>query len=344
MKKRIYKILGILFIITAILTMFILVWQFWPTKTIWFDNKENTQNDSSFTKPAFIDKMTGLPSDNEEDLDPQAIIIMVDNFPASHPLSGLNDAKIVYEAPVEGGMTRFMAIFSKNQEVKKIGPVRSARPDYFDWAKEYGIPLYMHCGGSPEALKMLKIEKGMLNVDEFYNTLFFWRDKQRIAPHNLFTSSSLWIKAFEKYQKEPLTWQTFLFGQNQNTVPASEIKVVYSEGFFIFWKYNFENGFYERYVNNKKVEDNEGNVITAQTLIITKNQVKILDEVGRRSIHNIGSGEAFILSQGQMKKGSWKKSQAQYRTRFYDENEGELSVPPGKIWFMSVPENNEVTF
>ncbi len=338
MKK--YKILDVVFIITAISLALISAWQFWPAKTIWFEKGEEVAE--VFPKSKFVDKITGLPSDNENDLDPQIVSIMIDNHPAAYPLYGLNEAKIVYEAPVEGGMTRFMAIFAKHQEVSKIGPIRSARPDYFDWAKEYGSPLYMHCGGSPEALRLLKIEKEMINLDEFSNYSFFWRLNSKSAPHNLFTSSSLWLKAFEKYEKEPLMWQTFRFGQNKNDTIGEKIEVEYSKSFDVQWQYDAESKVYERYMNDKKTIDDNGNALSAQTIIITKNKVKILDEVGRREIHNIGSGQAYIFSQGRVVVGFWKKSKAEFRTRFYDENDEELAVPPGKIWFMSVPEEIEL--
>ncbi len=340
MEKRTYKILDLVFIFTAFLLTGFLFWQFWPSKISWLEQK--TQNEEQNLKFSFIDKMTGLTSNNAADLDPKAITIMIDNHPDAFPISGLNDAKIVYEAPVEGGMTRFMAIFSSAQEVLSVGPVRSARPDYFDWAKEYGVPLYLHCGGSPEALKMLKTERGLVDLNEFYNGQYFWRNSSRLTPHNLYTSSSLWQKAFEKFESADSSWLSFLFGKNNTTSIAENLEVKYTNNFSVAWKYDKIAGVYERFFNNEKFLGDKGEAVTAQTIIIVKNKVKILDEIGRRAIYNIGSNEAFIFAEGKVTTGTWKKSKAEYRTRFYDEAGEELSVPPGKIWFMSVPEENEV--
>ena len=99
---------------------------------------------------------------------------------------------------------------------------------------------------------------------------------------------------------------------------------------------------YERYFRGEKFLDDKNEVVFAQTVIVVKNKVKILDEIGRRAIYNIGTGDAYIFSGGKMVKGIWRKSKAEFRTRFYDENGTELSVPPGRIWFMSVPEEIEV--
>ncbi len=341
MKKRAYKILDLVFIFTSLILAGFLFWQFQGNKSSWVVKEKSVEEKNTISLP-YIDKLTGLPSNQEEDLEPIVMTIMIDNNPESYPQSGLNEAKIVYEAQVEGGMTRFMAIFAKHQQVEKVGPVRSARPDYFDWAKEYGLPLYVHCGGSPAALSLLKTERGLINFDEFYRSSYFWRVNSRYAPYNLYTSSSLWQKAWEDFGREAPVWQTFLFGQNITTTPASKIEVPYTKNFKVSWEYEPEKKAYERFVNNKKHLDDQEETTTASTLIITKNKVKILDDVGRRAISNIGSGEAYIFADGKMTKGIWKKAKPEFRTRFYDENGTELSVPPGKIWFMSVPEETEV--
>ncbi|OQX70960.1 hypothetical protein B6D52_03035, partial [Candidatus Parcubacteria bacterium 4484_255] len=65
------------------------------------------------------------------------IAIIIDNLSSSWPLFGLNKALVVYEAPVEADITRLLAIFSQDSLPQKIGPVRSARPYFADWAAEY---------------------------------------------------------------------------------------------------------------------------------------------------------------------------------------------------------------
>ena len=88
-------------------------------------------------------------SDGESEKYPVAV--MIDNKYEARPWSGLSYAGLVFEAPVEGGITRFLAVYSSSREIKKIGPVRSIRPYYLDWASGYGA-LMAHIGGSPAAL------------------------------------------------------------------------------------------------------------------------------------------------------------------------------------------------
>ena len=80
------------------------------------------------------------------------VAVMVDNHPGARPQSGLNQACLVFEAPVEGGITRFMAVYGHGQEVPKIGPVRSIRPYFVRLAKSLGAVL-AHCGGSYRGLR-----------------------------------------------------------------------------------------------------------------------------------------------------------------------------------------------
>jgi hypothetical protein len=100
---------------------------------------------------------------------------MIDNSVFARPPSALSRAGLVYEAEVEGNATRLMAIFSSGKDLNEIGPVRSARPYFIEWAKEFGAP-YVHCGGSPEALAILA-KGGIIDINEFYGGAYFWRDE-----------------------------------------------------------------------------------------------------------------------------------------------------------------------
>ncbi len=92
--------------------------------------------------------------------------VMIDNFSTARPQFGLSAASLVYEAPAEGGVTRYLAFFSPDSAPSEIGPVRSARAYFLNWAKELGAT-FVHVGGSPDALEAAKrIAKSDLN--EFF--------------------------------------------------------------------------------------------------------------------------------------------------------------------------------
>ena len=101
----------------------------------------------------FKNMLTGFCVNSKEDENIWPIALMVDNNPDAWPQFGISKADLVYSTLVEGGATRFMAIFTSKQ-LSKIGPVRSARPYYLTWAKGINA-LYGHSGGSAEAIQKI---------------------------------------------------------------------------------------------------------------------------------------------------------------------------------------------
>ena len=118
-----------------------------------------------------------------------------------------------------------MAIFLANQIVEKIGPVRSARAYYLDYLGEYGTPLYMHVGGSPEALELIKA-RGVNDLNEFYNGVYYWRAENRSAPHNVYTSSELWNKVIANQEKDNVEIDKWIGWKFNTSTPQTENNLV----------------------------------------------------------------------------------------------------------------------
>jgi hypothetical protein len=121
------------------------------------------------------------------------IAVMLDDHWGARPQSGLSQADVVYHAPAEGGIPRYMAIF-QTQTPESIGPIRSSRYYYVEWAEEWKA-LYVHCGGAPNALAYLAgINKTYVwNADEFKwggKSGYMWRVDTRIKPHNVYSSGA----------------------------------------------------------------------------------------------------------------------------------------------------------
>lgn len=116
------------------------------------------------------------------------IAVMIDNHTGAWPQAGLNDAYMVYEIIVEGGETRLMPVF-KGVDLEKIGPIRSSRHYFLDYALENDA-IYVHFGWSPQAEKDIsRLKVNNINgITE--STTSFWRVKDKAAPHNAVTSTS----------------------------------------------------------------------------------------------------------------------------------------------------------
>jgi len=292
--------------------------------------------------------LDGVCVESEDRMNPKLAMVMIDNHMDAHPQVGLSQARVVYEAPVEANFTRFLAIYPVDLEIKKVGPVRSARPYFLDWVSEYGNPMYLHCGGSVEALADMRIY-GTNDFDEMSRGWYFWRDNNRFAPHNLFTNSELWNEALADYEKNYVTdkYVGWKFGEIKScdTDCVNEIMVSFSSvAFESTWKYNSSTMQYERWQSGSLHRDENGVQIVADTVIIQKVNTTVLDGVGRLGMDTIGSGEAMVFVGGNVFEGEWKKDSRKARTKWFDSAGEEIGLQSGKIWVEVANERADVEF
>ncbi len=298
---------------------------------------------------ANFSKLNGIGLTSKEN---EGVVVgaMIDNnFEAWEYQAGISRAKLVYEALVEGGITRYLAVFTADQTVAKLGPIRSARPYYIDWLREYGInTLYLHSGGSPAALDYLKT--GIVrDANEFYWGKYYWRSNDTPAPHNLFTSSSLW-QALLTSRPAPSSlnfdaWK-FATGKNIQTTSSAEpvkgVALPYAPEYSVSWNYVGASGTYQRLINGEARTGDDGLPLSATTIIVQFVSTTVLDEEGRREFDTVGSGQARVLFGGKMIRGTWKKPAVSSRTKFYTNGGGEVIFPPGKIWVEVVSREMEM--
>lgn len=267
----------------------------------------------------------------EEDVYP--IALMIDNQIDARPSFGLSKANVVYEAEAEGQITRYLAVYASNDDISQIGPVRSARPYYVDWAEEYNA-LYCHCGGSPQALAKLVKDK-VNSLNEFYNSGYYWRTNERIAPHNILTS----IAKLNGYlEKKGLTEATYVSWKFKEDEPVADeernfsISIAYMPGYDVEWKYNVDVNDYSRYLSKSIHVDDDGSEIRAKNIIIQEVNSEVIDEALRLKIDTIGAGKASVCLDGHCQTGSWEKKDANSRTLFYYDSGEEVELNAGYIW------------
>ncbi len=293
--------------------------------------------------------LDGLCVAEQSSVNPRVVGVMVENSRDAWPLSGLSKASVVYEAPAESNIPRFLALYPADTAVDKVGPVRSSRPYYLDWLGEYGNPLYLHVGGSPEALADI-VADNIFDMNEFNHGWYYWRADDREAPHNAYTSSNLWQKALDDSGAvSPATsYDSFLFATSTVSCVnncAGSVTVTFSSPMYAStWQYATSTGQYTRLVAGTPVADSDGSVIVADTVIVEQIQATVLDEVGRKQVTTIGSGTAMIFHDGAVISGSWSKSDRTSRTQYRDAAGNEIPLKPGKIWVEMVPQNGAVTW
>ena len=285
------------------------------------------------------------------EVNPGVVGVMIENHTEARPQAGINEARVVYEIPAEGNITRFLALFLANQKVDKIGPVRSARAYYLDYLGEYGTPLYMHVGGSPEALDLIK-SRGIDDLNEFYNGGYYWRAENRVAPHNVYTNSELWNKVIGKEQgirnKEKVDWVGWKFATSSsilNDNNINKIKIDFNlKNYNVVWQFNSSTQKLERFVGEVAHLDEQNRIILADNVAVIATSMLVIDEVGRLDIKTVGTGKAVVYKNGQVIIGTWQKNSLNSRTRFYDEQNQEIVFNPGKVWVEVVGDIGKVSW
>lgn len=277
------------------------------------------------------------------------VAIMIDNAAAARPQSSLQAASIVYEALVEGGITRFMAVFDQG-EVQEIGPVRSARQYYLEWLAEYEAA-YAHAGGSPEALANIRRDRiHDINGIGSASTAFF-RDSTRPAPHNLYTTG---MKMFlttraNKLKYSDITFTPWTFGPTVATGAAAKNVTFYFTGRTksaeVSYTYDAARQQWLRSQAGKEHQDRLTKATIGVTnLIVQRISSKIsVGEKGRLSMTVTGTGKAKLFQSGQVLDVTWSKPKPEDRTTFNLADGTPATFLPGNTWIEVLPEDRTLT-
>lgn len=283
--------------------------------------------------------LTGLPIENSANNGLIPIAVMLDNEVSARPQSGLWAADIVYEMPVEGNITRYMAVFH-HAGAPKIGPVRSARPYFIDKALEFNA-IYTHCGGSPQALK--DIETLKVNAfNDLKGTPCFWRAKDRKAPHNLYTSWEAMRKVSAAQKLENSTAPRYFTFNESFTAPEGNtlnaLTITYSKNYKVGYTYDEKSQKYYRTINGAPLKDKDsGQEIATTNILIERVHDQVLDEKGRLALTNIGGDIGYYISGGKMVQIKWEKTSRTGKTVYRDLNGNEIKINKGVTWIQVVP-------
>lgn len=284
------------------------------------------------------------------------LAVMVENSSDAWPLSGPARANLVFEAPVEGSITRFMLLFDPANAVETIGPVRSARPYYVDWADGLNA-LYAHVGGSPAALSDIYQIDGFRDLDEFANGKYFWRSANRSAPHNVFTKTENLTNAMEAKEYGVGDFRSWLYEGSQPLIASSQspganekndendqesddaveevdvpiINIPYQGVYEAHWEYDANTGLYTRYQNGAVQKDADGEVVRVKNVAVIQSYATVLDRVGRLDLRTIGRGKAYVFHDGKRYEGEWKRNSGEH-IRFEAIDGRDIPFARGTTW------------
>jgi hypothetical protein len=269
-----------------------------------------------------------------------ALAIKVENLPEARPQAGLNKADIVYEEPVEGGITRFIVIY-QCQDSDRVGPVRSARLTDANVLRQYGHPVFGYAGGVPSVMHAVdaagvKDENYDIAVDAYE------RDPNRSAPHDLYTNTpDLWKAAKLFKTPDPVFTYGDLADHPKN---AGFAHLDFSGSSDVYWRWDKKTQMWLRF-HGTEPHMLEGDVqVSAKNVVvqIVKTQLTgTIDAAGNPSPEaiTVGSGKAYVFRGGKMIVGIWVRQGTDDTTVFKTKSGDTIDLAPGRTWVELYPDD-----
>lgn len=299
--------------------------------------------------PVVVSPLNGLPVDDETLLERRVMAVKIDNHPQARPQSGIQEADAVVEILVEGGFTRFMALFH-HSDSEYLGPIRSGRPTDPGLLQPLGAT--MTVSGAQDWVAGIIVSRGIPILGEGNGT---FRIGTRSAPHNLF-ASTVELRAEADARGYPDDFGVPLYevapweGLPDET--ADTISLTFAPGTTITWTY--ENGKYVRWMGGFSQDwiDAEGTreQIAADVLVVLGGSQYTAYPpagVGGSAVpatETTGSGWVLVFSEGRVASGTWSRATYDEPFTLVDENGDPLMVPPGHPWISVFPSDREVSW
>lgn len=275
------------------------------------------------------------------------VVVMTDNQADARPQSGIGSADVVIEANAEGGITRLMAIYW-SVAPEKVGPIRSMRQYFLEWASEYD-PLVIHDGCASSTDIRINACGNLYSYSmKDLATTGAWRSSEngtKVAPHNEFSSITYAWDYAKKYNWDsfPTAFESWKFKPDATVSQRGDkttVKIAFhtrlsNNGLYdVQWTYDKSTNSYYRQVGGQASVDAETNsqVYSKDVIVQAVSMVQSGDEKGHLIITTIGQGTATFLMDGKITTGTWKKTSRTDRTTYYDNNGKEIEFNRGKIW------------
>ena len=274
-----------------------------------------------------------------------ALAVKVENLPAARPQTGLSWAEVVYEEPVEAGITRFIAVY-QCQDAGRVEPVRSARMVDPYILMQLGQPVFGYAGAVAQVVSRVR-ELRLVDVNFNVAKDAYHRDPARTAPHDLYTSTrELYAKARSKAgAPEPL----FSYSTDRpRGKKVTEVHLPFSGYSDVYWRWSQDSEAFVRYHGDEPHTLSDGTPVSTENVVVQVVRVRpgeIVDVNGARSpeVSVVGSGKAYVFRNGRMVVGTWRRESLEDVTEFLDRSGDVVKLQPGSTWVELLPSNIPVS-
>ena len=274
-----------------------------------------------------VSPFTGEPVPS---LDP-VLAVKIDNLAPARPQTGLTSADLVYVIPVEGGLSRLLAVFSWHVPAV-IGPVRSAREDDLELLRQFGRPAFAYSGAQPQLLPVVERAR----VVDLYDGRVrgYFRAPGRAAPHNLYVrSSQLLAEAPGASKARDIGFRFGPAPAGGRPVPAFSVSYPAASNTF---RWSARDGRWLVWMDGKPARAAEGGELSAPTVVIqyTKVRTSRFLEAGTRPPYaeSTGTGTGLVLRGGRAYAIRWSRVDADGGTTFTTASGQPMTFARGPVW------------
>jgi hypothetical protein len=273
--------------------------------------------------------LTDLPDPSAVTKRRSALTIKMDNTPQAHPQYGLNEADVVYEEIVEGGITRLAAIFNSHLPTK-VGPVRSVRRT----DREIVFPIggiFAFSGGAQYAISSIETAPVKLIQQSNAGAAMF-RDPARPPPHNLFANAVLLMKEGGKVHTPPALFTYVARKAPARGAPVGSFTVNFAAGFATSYQWDAKTHDWLRSIFGAPDVTASGVRVAPTNVIVMSVNYKGGVGVEGSYAQMVGSGPVEIFSDGRLQKGKWFRSKIRLKTAYRSASGKVLALRPGQTW------------
>lgn len=274
-----------------------------------------------------------------------ALAIKIGNDPGARPQSGLQAADIVFEVPVESGITRYIAVY-QCEESSGVGPVRSGRLVDPQILEQLGPAIFGFAGGIIPDEQAISASS-LFDANVAYHPGPYHRISGRTAPENLYTSTkALWALDPSRTAPQPI----FEYSQAVPTgSPAAAVGVPFSFYSPVVWHWDKSLGMWVRYYDKTQATDAQGKALTSNNVLIEEvhayDTSYVEDANGGLEVESVtvGSGPAILLRNGEAIRGTWSRSSYSEPMTLKTASGATMQLQPGRTWVEIVPSSVDVT-
>jgi hypothetical protein len=273
--------------------------------------------------------LTGLPDPTAVTKRRSALTIKIDNTPEAHPQIGINEADVVYEEIVEGGITRLAAIFNSNLPTV-VGPVRSVRRT--DRQIVYPIGgIFAFSGGAQYAVSSIETAPVKL-FDQSNAGGAMFRDPKRPPPHNLFANAVALMKMGGKVHTPPALFTYISRAKPAVGAPVGSFSVNFEAGYAVSYQWDPAIHRWLRSIFGAPDVEADGARVTPANVVVMS--VNYIGGVGVEGSYAelVGSGPVEIFSDGRLQKGKWFRRNIRLTTAYRTASGKVIDLRPGQTF------------